>query len=133
MSAGAVIYATGKRKLTELGGLAKKMPLVAFLFGVAAFSISGAPLTNGFISKSMTISAAAYEGLPVAELLLYLASIGTFLSIALKLNYFMFFGPERDIEPVKVPTNMLVAMSAGGILLYSLRGCSFLAVQHTAL
>ena len=113
MSAGAVIYATGKRKLTELGGLAKKMPLVAFLFGVAAFSISGAPLTNGFISKSMTISAAAYEGLPVAELLLYLASIGTFLSIALKLNYFMFFGPERDIEPVKVPTNMLVAMSAG--------------------
>jgi len=116
MGAGAVIYATGYRKLSDLGGLARKMPLTCIFFTVGAFSISGVPLFNGFISKSMIISAASYEHLPLAELLLYLASIGTFLSIALKLNYFMFFGKDRGLEPVKLPTNMLVAMAGGAFL-----------------
>jgi multicomponent Na+:H+ antiporter subunit D len=121
MGAGAVIYATGHRKLTELGGLYKKMPWVTLFFAIAAFSISGIPLFNGFISKSMTISAAAAAGLPSAELLLYLASIGTFLSIALKLLYFMFFGEDKGLEPVKIPMNMNVAM-AGGAFLCTLYG-----------
>jgi len=44
MGAGAVIYATGKRKLSDLGGLYKKMPWVTLFFAIAAFSISGVPL-----------------------------------------------------------------------------------------
>jgi multicomponent Na+:H+ antiporter subunit D len=116
MGAGAVIYATGKRKLTDLGGLWHKMPLVVILYMIGAFSISGVPLFNGFISKSMIISAAASNGMLAVEALLYLASIGTFLSIALKLPYFMFFGPDRGIEPKKLPTNMIVAMVMGASL-----------------
>ncbi|MFZ5943941.1 MAG: Na(+)/H(+) antiporter subunit D [Bacillota bacterium] len=116
MSAGAVIQATGVSKLTELGGLARKMPLVFILYTIGAFSISGVPLFNGFISKSMIISAAAYEKLPIAELLLYLASIGTFLSIALKLKFFMFFGTDRQLEPKPIPKNMYVAMGGGALL-----------------
>ena len=116
MGAGAVIFATGKRKLSELGGLYKKMPWVTLFFAIAAFSISGLPLFNGFISKSMIISAAGYEHLPAAELLLYLASIGTFLSIALKLLYFMFFGEDKGLEPAKLPTNMYIAMAGGAFL-----------------
>ena len=53
MGAGAVIIATGRRKLTDLGGIGPKMPLVWLLYTVGAFSISGVPLFNGFISKSM--------------------------------------------------------------------------------
>ena len=115
MGAGAVIYATGKRKLTDLGGLAKAMPLVFILYMVGAVSISGFPLFNGFISKSMIISAAAEGHLPIAELLLTLASIGTFLSIGLKLPYFTFFGPDRGIEPRRVRPMMLLAMAVGAI------------------
>lgn len=120
MGAGAVIYATGHRKLTELGGLWRKMPWVTLFFAIAAFSISGVPLFNGFISKSMTISAAG-AGWPSVDILLNLASIGTFLSIALKLLYFMFFGPDKGLEPIKIPTNMYVAM-AGGAFLCTLYG-----------
>lgn len=121
MGAGAVIYATGRRKLSDLGGLYKKMPWVTLFFAIAAFSISGVPLFNGFISKSMIITAAGAGQMPSVELLLSLASIGTFLSIALKLLYFMFFGPDRGLEPIKLPKNMYVAM-AGGAFLCTLYG-----------
>ena len=59
MCAGAIIYATGIRKINQLGVLAKKMPFTFWCFVIAALSISGVPLFNGFISKSITISAAA--------------------------------------------------------------------------
>lgn len=111
MSAGAVIKATGRTKLTDLGGLYKRMPLNLIFFYIGAFAISGLPLLNGFISKSMIASAATYAHLPVTELLLYVANVGTFLSIALKLGYFMFFGADKGLEPSKVPVHMYLAMA----------------------
>ena len=116
MGAGAALQATGKRKLTELGGIGASMPLVFVLYTVGAFSISGVPLFSGFISKSMIVSAAAESGRPVAEILLVLASVGTFLHTGLKLPYFTFFGPDRGLKPVPLPRNMLVAMGVAALL-----------------
>ncbi len=115
MGAGALIHATSKRVLTDLGGLARAMPLVLLLYMIGAVSISGFPLFNGFISKSMIITAAAKDHLPVAEFFLIMASIGTFLSIGLKLPYFAFLGPDRGLTPKPVPINMLLAMAVGAI------------------
>jgi formate hydrogenlyase subunit 3/multisubunit Na+/H+ antiporter MnhD subunit len=50
---GAVEQATGTAELDELGGLSKKMPLTFVTFFIAALSISGIPLFNGFVSKWM--------------------------------------------------------------------------------
>ena len=111
MGAGAVMTATGRRKLTDLGGIGRQMPVVVVLYFVGALSIAGAPLFNGFISKSMIITAAGDDGHGVAELLLTLASIGTFLHTGLKLPYFTFFGPARGLRLTRVPVNMIAAMS----------------------
>ena len=116
MGTGAVLYATGLRKLTELGGIANRMKLVVLLYMVGAFSISGVPLFNGFISKSMIVSAAVALDRPGVELLLNLAGIGTFLCTGLKLPYFTFFGPDNGIEVRPLPMNMLVAMGVGALL-----------------
>jgi multicomponent Na+:H+ antiporter subunit D len=105
-----VLASTGRRRLTELGGLAARLPLVAALYMIAALSIAGAPLFNGFVSKSVVVSAAAEGGWPVVELLLTVASVGTFLSTGLKLPYFTFFGPDRRIEAAPLPPNMLLGM-----------------------
>ena len=113
MGAGAVIQATGKRKLSDLGGLSGTMPLVFGLYMVAALSISGVPLFNGFTSKSMIVSAAAEAHLPLPELLLTLAGVGTFLSVGLKLPYFTFMGGGRGLSAQRLPLNMLLAMGAG--------------------
>lgn len=116
MCAGAIIYSTGIRKINQLGGLYKKMPFVCVCFTIAAFSIAGVPLFNGFISKSITITAACEAGLPAVELLLQLASVGTFLSIVMKMIYFIFFGEDRKVECKPIPKNMYVAMGIGAAL-----------------
>ncbi len=116
MGAGVVLYTTGKSKLTELGGIYNKQKLVFWLYMIGAFSISGFPLFNGFISKSIIVAAAGYESMDVAALLLILASIGTFLHTGLKLPYWTWLGKESGITPVKTPTNMIWAMGAAAFL-----------------
>lgn len=123
MGAGTVIYATGKSKLTELGGIASKMKVAVFLYMIGAFSISGFPLFNGYISKSMVVSAAGEAHFETAMLLLILASVGTFLHTGLKLPYFTWFGESKSEITVKpVPRNMLVAMGFGAFF------CTFFGV-----
>ena len=78
MGAGAVMQVTGLRKLSEMGGLYKTMPVTLGLYMIGAFAISAVPLFSGFVSKSMVVSAAGEKHLPVAFLLLTLASAGTF-------------------------------------------------------
>ncbi|MGE5611282.1 MAG: proton-conducting transporter membrane subunit [Bacillota bacterium] len=53
MSAGAVIHSAGTGQIDRLGGLAKRMPINAALFLVAAVSICGLPPFNGFVSEWM--------------------------------------------------------------------------------
>jgi len=112
MSAGAVVWATGRGKLSELGGLARPLRWVMVLFTIGALSIAGLPLLNGFISKSMVISAAAEAHHAPAEIMLIVASMGTFLSIGLKMLYLAFFGDRSEPTPVvrAVPRSMMLAM-----------------------
>lgn len=117
MGAGAVMYATGKNKLSELGGFAKKMPLVVILYIIGGLAISGAPLFNGFISKSMIISSVGDAHLETATIILLLASIGTFLHTGLKLPYFTWFGQAKSEFTVEeVPGNMKIAMGIAAFL-----------------
>lgn len=111
MGAGAVLHATGEERLSALGGLGRTMRLVAVLTIVGAAAISGVPLLNGFVSKSMTLSAASYEGRWGIFALLQLAAAGTFLSVGLKLPWFA-FGNRPVMTPAfrPVPTSMHVAM-----------------------
>ncbi len=51
LGAGAVVTASGSRRLEDLGGLARRMPRTAALFVVGAAAISGLPLLNGFVSE----------------------------------------------------------------------------------
>jgi len=110
MGMGTVLYATGRNKMTELGGLFKKMWLTLIFFMVGAFSISGVPLFSGFVSKSMVVYAAELEHFGIVVLLLNLASIGTFLSIGLKLPYFTWFSTDRNLKPEPVPLGMYIGM-----------------------
>ena len=48
MSAGSVLFMTGKRKCTDLGGLFQSMPLTCICGIIGALAISSFPLTSGF-------------------------------------------------------------------------------------
>ena len=116
MGAGAVIYMTGRRKLTELGGLYRTMPVTLTLYMIGGFAISAFPLFSGFVSKSMVVAGAAADHRPVVALLLTMASAGTFLHTGLKLPYYMFFGKDSGLRPKEPPINMLIAMGIAAFL-----------------
>ncbi len=116
MGAGAVIQMTGKRKLTELGGLYKTMPITLVLYMIGGFAISAFPLFSGFVTKSMVVSGAAHDHRPWVALLLTMASAGTFLHTGLKLPYYMFFAKDSGIRAKEPPMNMLIAMGMAAFM-----------------
>lgn len=118
MGAGAVIYMTGKSKLTELGGLYRSMPRTFLLFMVGAVSISGFPLFSGFVSKTIIIEAAAEDGRGLIFLMLLTAGAGTFLSIGLKLAWFTFLDRDSGLRPKEAPPHMLLAMGIAAALCF---------------
>jgi len=116
MGAGAVIQMTGKRKLTELGGLYKTMPITLVLYMIGGFAISAFPLFSGFVTKSMVVSGATHDHRPLIALLLTMASAGTFLHTGLKLPYYMFFGKDSGLRAKEPPVNMLIAMGMAAFM-----------------
>jgi multicomponent Na+:H+ antiporter subunit D len=107
MAIGVVIWKTGENLLSRVGGLQKKMPVTAFAYWVAAFSIAGVPLFNGFVSKGMVLAAAEHTSIWL-WVLLEIASFGTFLSF-LKLGYFAFLR-DGDSQASDPPLLMQAAM-----------------------
>jgi multicomponent Na+:H+ antiporter subunit D len=116
MSAGAVLYRTGKIKCTDLGGLYKYMPFTCISCIIGAASISAFPLFSGFVSKSMIVSAAGYEHLTLVWLILMFASAGVFHHAGIKVPFFMFFGHDSGLRPKEAPWNMLLAMGIASAL-----------------
>ncbi|MDX1764081.1 MAG: Na(+)/H(+) antiporter subunit D [bacterium] len=122
MSAGSVLYMTGKSKCTELGGLYKTMPLTLIFGTIGAFAISSFPGTSGFTTKSLIIEGAIHEHLLWPWLVLEVASAGVFLHAGIKFPYFVFFAKDRGLRPGETNKSMLLAM---GLLAFL---CIFLGV-----
>ena len=102
MTAGIVDHETHTRDIKRLGGLRHLMPITFVIGAVAALSMAGIPLFNGFLSKEMMLEEASHTdwfsspyAVPV------LATIGALLSVAYSLRFIwhVFLGPVRDDYP----------------------------------
>jgi multicomponent Na+:H+ antiporter subunit D len=132
MGAGCALVVVGTAKFNELGGLYKYMPIAFWLYMIGGFSISGFPLFNGFISKTMTIEAAELIRHPIIYLLLEGATVGTFLHTGLKLPWNIWLQGREEPRPeiraklkdsaFNTPVHMLVGM---GLLAFL---CIFMGV-----
>ncbi len=110
MAAGCVVMQTGERRCSHLGGLFQTMPFTAVCGIVGALAISAFPFTSGFVTKSLSTSAAAHEGLTLVWFLLLAASAGVFLHAGIKFPWFVFFQKDSGLRPTEAPLNMRVAM-----------------------
>ena len=111
MSAGAVLYMTGKSRCTDLGGLYKTMPLTMIFGTIGALAISSFPLFSGYTTKPMIIEAGVHEGFFWVWLILEIASAGVFLHAGIKFPYFVFFAKDNGLRPGEPPKHMLAAMA----------------------
>jgi len=112
LGAGAVIYRTGKYKISEMGGLGYKMPFTFLFVLFAIFALAGIPLTSGFISKWMLYEAAIEKKFIIITPLMLIASVGAFL-YSFRILYGVFLGqldkPNENVKEAPVP--MLAAMA----------------------
>jgi multicomponent Na+:H+ antiporter subunit D len=111
MSMGAVLYRTGTIKASELGGLYKSMPLTCLFCIIGALSISGFPIFSGFVTKSLTLSAAFETHQVWLFVGLLVASAGVVDHSGIKIPFFAFFAHDGGHRVKEAPWNMIVAMT----------------------
>ncbi len=117
MVAGVVFMHTKETNMYRLGGLAKKMPVLALIGLIAVLGITGMPLFNGFASKSLLhhsiVEAYEYghEIFVYAEYLFIIVSAGTVASF-MKFFSFIFLGKAtRSYNMIQVNyKKMLIPM-----------------------
>jgi formate hydrogenlyase subunit 3/multisubunit Na+/H+ antiporter MnhD subunit len=91
LNAGSLLYATDTQDLNQLGGLIRYMPATAVTALVAAFSIAGIPLFNGFASK-WSIFLTTILGSRVAPYLAVCAVLAMLTSVLTLALFLKFFG-----------------------------------------
>ena len=103
MAAGIIDHETGTRDLRKLSGLWRFMPVTGTLAMVAAASMAGVPLLNGFLSKEMFFAEAVadHTGSPLDNSLPYFATLAGIFSVAYSLRFIhgAFFGPPPTDLP----------------------------------
>ncbi len=102
MSAGIIDHEAHTRDIRLLGGLRKLMPVTFVIASLAALSMAGIPLLNGFLSKEMMLEEANHTVLfNTPWLVPALATFGSLFSAAycFRLIGHVFFGPVRDDYP----------------------------------
>jgi multicomponent K+:H+ antiporter subunit A len=107
MAAGIVDHETGTRDLGRLSGLRRAMPITATLAMVAAASMAGVPLLNGFISKEMFFTETVYVtgNLSIRVFLPLAAVVASTFSVAYSLRFILqvFFGPAPSADLPRPP------------------------------
>ena len=104
MSAGIIDHEAHTRDIRRLGGLRTLMPITFVIVCLAALSMAGIPLLNGFLSKEMMLEEANHTVLfNNSWLVPVLATFGSLFSAAycFRLIGHVFFGPVRDDYPAK--------------------------------
>ena len=109
--AGAIITVTGKKKISELNGLGKQMPLTMIAFTIAAVGMIGIPPVNGFISKWYLIQGSLESGAWLFIVVLIgsaLLNAAYFLPIVI--NAFFKEGNFNRAKGPEAPLSMLITI-----------------------
>lgn len=121
MTAGIIDHETGTRDMRQLGGLMKLMPWTGTLAMIAAASMAGVPLANGFISKEMffTEAVGVAHGTAWNVLVPLAATFGGICSVAYSLRFIhdVFFNGEPKNLPNPHPHEPPLFMKAPVALL----------------
>jgi multicomponent Na+:H+ antiporter subunit D len=120
--AGSIYVSTHKTEISEMSGLAKRMPWTMAAFALSSLSIVGIPLTSGFISKwYLALGAIDRQSFTLVAVLLVSSLLGAaYLGEVLYKAYFEFekeppnHDQIREVPWIVVP---LTASAAASVLL----------------
>jgi len=126
MVAGIIDHETGSRDMRKINGLWHFMPVTASLAIVAALSMAGVPLLNGFLSKEMFFAETLHQSVmgSLSWLLPLFATIAALFAVAYSARFIhdVFFNgqpvgltkvPHEPPRYMRVPMEILVALCIG--------------------
>lgn len=118
MMVGTIYMYTHELEISRLGGMLKKMPLVAVTFVVAAFGIAGIPGFNGYPSKTLVHDALLIAYKDYGLFSIDLAEKIFVLTSALTICYFikLFRGVFLGSVPEKLDMNYKLPLSVNAVL-----------------
>jgi NADH-quinone oxidoreductase subunit N len=100
--------------VSDLSGLYRRSPLLAFTLAVGAFALAGIPPTAGFTGKLFLFTAALNQG---HLALVIIAAVNTAISIYYYLNLVRQAYGQDPNELPKVPVNLSIRMLNVGLIL----------------
>jgi len=113
LSAGALIYSLHhEHNIFKMGGLFKKLPLVAVSFAIGCAALASLPFTSGFFSKELILAQVVASN---HNELWWAAVLGAFITAfySARLFFVVFLG-KTQLSPDKTPTK---AMSIALVIL----------------
>lgn len=113
---GLIISAAGTERISGMGGMIKKYPLLGWMFFILALALAGIPPLSGFAGKLLIIRGALETGM----LTLSLVGLGSSLMVLyslIKVFRLAFWGNEPEKEPPAVSFKYAAAVPAGLLVL----------------
>lgn len=123
MAAGIIDHESGTRDMRKLNGMLKFLPYTATLAMVAAASMAGVPLLNGFLSKEMFFAETLHQQVlgSMSWLIPVVATLAAVFSVAYSIRFIhdVFFNgepvgltktPHEPPRYMRIPVEILVAL-----------------------
>lgn len=115
LCSGAILMGVATKRIDEMGGLGKRMPVIASCFFIGMLAISGIPPFNGFVSEYWIFadSFKLHAGLTILAILCTFPMFASYVIVAHR----VFLG-EPKVEKVDVPwiVNLCVILLSIGCI-----------------
>lgn len=118
LCAGAFIYRAGTRKINELEGIGRRMPLAGLSLCIALLALLGVPTLNGFISKFIILKAAIETQQFLLAIIFVFNSVFSAAYYIRLIQVVMLGSPNRKIAKIRdVPILMGLPIALMAILI----------------
>jgi multicomponent Na+:H+ antiporter subunit D len=106
--AGAIMYTTDKKNISEMEGIGKRMPITMWCFGISSISLVGIPPTNGFVSKWFLAIGGLAAGKIIFPAILLLSALLTAMYLFPVVSAAFFKKSNFEAGVQEAPLNMLI-------------------------
>ena len=141
LASGAIEETYGTGRLNKLSGLARRDPIIAWIFAAGAFSIVGFPPFSGMWGKVLIVAEVARTGGGWAWAVIAVIIIASFAAFLAMLRVWrrVFWG--KDLPKEKVPKELVIrkklmapsaALILGSLTMFILSGPIIDVIQHAS-
>ena len=133
LASGAIISASGKKNISDLAGIGRKMPITMGVFTIGSLSLIGIPLLSGFVGKWYLLLGSLESGNILAAIVIILGSVlcAAYLLPIIRIAYFE-KASDEELEDPALPQKIALIMLAVAVVVLGILPGSVLELASRA-